>query len=242
MSESRNDASCAIAERLHGLRARIAELARRAGRDPAAVRLIAVSKTQPSAAIAAAVAAGQREFAENTVQEALAKMPALAAHALTWHFIGHLQSNKARFVPGNFAWLHSLDSLALAQRLSRLAVERRARLDALIEVNVSGDPRRHGVSPGQLPALLDALQQSALPNLRLRGLMAMGPHPASEGEVRAAFAAVRTLCQQGRQRTGWQDFTELSMGMSGDYAEAILEGATMVRLGTAVFGERHPRR
>jgi hypothetical protein len=227
-----------VADRLRAVRAHIAEAATAAGRAPADVRLIAVSKTHPVALIEAAAAAGQRAFGENTVQEALAKIPAFAGRGLEWHFIGHLQSNKARFLPGNFHWWHSLDALSLARRVARLAHAQAATLDALIEVNVSGDPRRHGVAPDALPALLEQLLREPLPGLRLRGLMTVGPHPAGEAERRAAFARLRGLRDDARARFGLADFDELSMGMSGDYVEAIREGATLVRIGSAIFGER----
>lgn len=238
MAAPSHDSAAAIGVRLRELRARIDAIARTAGRDPAAIRLVAVSKTHTPETIEEAVAVGQTDFGENTVQEALPKIERLAAHRLCWHFIGHLQSNKARFIPANFAWLHSLDSLALAQRLARLTNERHTPLDALIEVNITRDPRKHGVVPEDLPALLDDLQQLGAPQLRLRGLMAIGPHPPTRHDSRAAFAALRRLREDAQRRTGWADFTELSMGMSGDYAEAILEGSTMLRIGAAIFGER----
>jgi pyridoxal phosphate enzyme (YggS family) len=238
MTAPSDDSAAAIGARLREIKQQIGEIARRAGRDPAAVRLVAVSKTQPVAAIEAALAAGQVDFGESTAQEGLSKIEQLAARPARWHFIGHLQSNKARFIPGHFAWLHSLDSLTLAQRLAWIAAERDTPIDTLIEVNVARDPRKHGVAPENLAALLDGLQQLASPQLRLRGLMTIGPYPASEREARAVFAALRALRDDSRRRTGLSEFTELSMGMSGDYAEAIQEGATLVRIGSAIFGER----
>lgn len=227
-----------IASKLAALRARIADLARAAGREPGSVRLIAVSKTHPVESLRAALEAGQRDFGENTVQEALPKIAALAGNSVEWHFIGHLQSNKAKFVPGRFAWLHSLDSAKLAARLSRTAQEAGARLNALIEVNVTRDPAKHGVAPEALPALLEQLLRDDTPGLALRGLMTIGPYEAGEAETRRCFSRLRELRDESRERFGLPAFTELSMGMSGDYAEAIAEGATMVRLGTAVFGKR----
>jgi pyridoxal phosphate enzyme (YggS family) len=227
-----------IARNLAELRACIADLARAAGRQPGDVRLIAVSKTHPPEAIEAAIAAGQTEFGESTVQDALTKIPRFAARGAVWHFLGHLQSNKAKFIPGNFRWLHSLDSLRIAERLSRLAQEKSATVEALIEVNITRDPAKHGVAPEALAPLLDELLKAPLPGIQLRGLMAMGPYPATEPEMRAAFAAVRKLRDDCQQHFSLPQFTELSMGMSGDYAEAIKEGSTMVRIGTAIFGER----
>lgn len=232
------DAPSSIAANLAALKTRIAELATAAGRKPEAVRLIAVSKTHPRDAIEAAVAAGQREFGENTVQDALSKIPHFAGRGLIWHFIGHLQSNKAKFIPGNFEWLHSLDSVALAQRLSRAAVERGVSVKSLIEVNITRDPAKHGLDPDSVFPLIEELLGQSLPGVGLRGLMCIGPHPATETEIRAAFANLRKLRDTCQSRFGLPAFTELSMGMSGDYAEAIQEGSTMVRIGTAVFGER----
>ena len=227
-----------ISENLRQLRATIAQAAERAGRRAADVQLVAVSKTQPLAAIAAAVAAGQRLFGENAVQEALTKIPAFPEQGLEWHFIGHLQSNKAKFVPGNFAWLHSLDSLKLADRLSRLAQDNQATINALLEVNVTRDPNKHGIAPEQLAPLLEQLLKANLAGIRLRGLMALGPYPATPDELRTSFAALRRLRDDSARRFALPGFTELSMGMSGDFIEAIQEGATFVRLGTAVFGDR----
>jgi pyridoxal phosphate enzyme (YggS family) len=227
-----------ISENLQRLRATIARTAERAGRRAGDVQLVAVSKTQPLEAVAAAVAAGQRVFGENAVQEALAKIRAFPAPGLEWHFVGHLQSNKAKFIPGNFAWLHSLDSLKLASRLSRLAQDRQTGINALIEVNVTRDPGKHGIAPEQLVPLLDQLLRENLGGIHLRGLMALGPHPATSDELRVSFAALRHLRDDCAQRFALPGFTELSMGMSGDFVEAIQEGATFVRLGTAVFGHR----
>lgn len=228
-----------IRENLLHLRATIAEVAERAGRRAADVRLIAVSKTQPPESVAAAAAAGQRLFGENAVQDALTKIRALPNHSLQWHFIGHLQSNKAKFIPGNFAWLHSLDSLKLASRLARLARDRHATLNALIEVNITRDPNKHGIAPEQLAPLLEQLLTEDLVGICLRGLMAIGPRPATPDELRASFAGLRRLRDDSARRFALPGFTELSMGMSGDYVEAIQEGATFVRLGTAVFGNRN---
>jgi hypothetical protein len=228
----------AIAANLARVRAAIGAVAARAGRPPGDVRLIAVSKTRSPADVAAAVAAGQRVFGENTVQDALTKIPQFAGAGLEWHFIGHLQSNKARFLPGYFQWLHSLDSASLAARVARFAHAQAAVIDALIEVNIAGDPRKHGVTPAQLRPLVDEVLKLNLSGLRLRGLMTIGPHPADEHELRRAFAAVRQLRDDCAREFALPGFSELSMGMSGDFAEAILEGSTMVRIGTAIFGER----
>ena len=231
-----HDLTATVAGNFARVRAEIAAAARATGRKPEEIRLIAVSKTHPPEAIAAAIAAGQVDFGENTVQEALTKIPLY--ESATWHMIGHLQSNKAKFIPGNFAWVHSLDNLKLAQRLSRLAQEKGVALDALFEVNVTRDPAKHGLPPEELAPLLDTLLKEGHPGLRLRGLMTLGPYPATETNSRACFAQLRELREDCRKRFELKDFTELSMGMSGDYAAAIKEGSTMVRIGTAIFGER----
>lgn len=228
-----------IAANLARVRQAIADTAVNCGRRPDEVRLIAVSKNHPAEAISAALAAGQRVFGENTAQEALPKVVRFPDEPFEWHFIGHLQSNKAKLIPGNFSWLHSLDSLKLAERLARFARERDATLNALIEVNITRDPAKHGVTPEAVAPLLDDLLRADLAGLRLRGLMAIGPHPADVAEQRAAFAAVRELRDACRSRFALAEFTELSMGMSGDYPSAITEGATLVRIGSAIFGERY---
>jgi pyridoxal phosphate enzyme (YggS family) len=231
-----HDLTATVAGNLARVRAEIASAARAAGRKPEEIRLIAVSKTHPPEVVAAAIAAGQMDFGENTVQEALTKIPLY--ESVIWHMIGHLQSNKAKSVPGNFGWVHSIDSLKLAQRLSRMAQEKDVVLDALFEVNVTRDPAKHGLPPEELAPLLDTLLKEGHPGLRLRGLMTIGPYPATETDSRASFARLRELRDDCRKRFGLKDFTELSMGMSGDYAAAIKEGSTMVRIGTAIFGER----
>ncbi|BAV33654.1 pyridoxal phosphate enzyme YggS family [Sulfuricaulis limicola] len=233
-----NQISDAIASNLFRVRQSIADAARACTRSSDAIRLIAVSKGHPKEAIAAAMAAGQKDFGESTTQDALPKISQLANPSIDWHFIGHLQTNKARFIPGNFSWLHSLDSLELARKLSRRAAEQSATINILIEVNVSRDPKKHGLTPEALPDFIEKYLKENFPALPLRGLMTIGPHAAPEKEIRACFAGLRRLRDDYQRRFGLKNFTELSMGMSGDYIEAIQEGATMVRVGTAIFGER----
>src|SRR6266566_4247979 len=158
-----------VVSNLQRLRARIAETAAACSRRPQDITLIAVSKTHAPAAIELALGAGQRAFGESTTQEALPKIEALRAQQPEWHFIGHLQSNKAKFIPGNFRWLHALDSLALAQRLSRLTESPHTALNVLIEVNVTRDPAKHGVLAHALPSLMEQLAHAALPGILLRG-------------------------------------------------------------------------
>ena len=216
----------------------IADLARAAGRAPDSVRLIAASKTHPPETLQPLIKAGLTDLGENTVQEALPKIERLRAEALTWHFIGHLQSNKAKNIPGHFAWLHSLDSLALATRLEKFAAERNTTLNALIEVNVANDPRKHGIAPDDLEPLLESLLRVELRHITLRGLMTIGPYPANTAEKRKHFGKLRRLHDAAQERLNLPTFDQLSMGMSDDYREAIAEGATMVRIGTAIFGDR----
>ena len=227
-----------IASNLFRVRQSIAEAARLAGRKQDEVRLIAVSKTHSHEAVAAAIAAGQKDFGESTTQEAVPKISHLAKPSITWHFIGHLQTNKAKFIPGNFSWLHSLDSLGLAHKISQYAQDQSAAVNILIEVNVTQDTRKHGIVPGALVDFIEQLIKDDLPALSLRGLMTIGPHTGTEQEIRRCFAKLRDLRDECRKRFALPDFTELSMGMSGDYVAAIKEGATMVRVGTAIFGER----
>lgn len=227
-----------IAENLERLRAEIDTAATRAGRAAQDVQLIAVSKNQPTQAIAAAIAAGQRAFGENTTQEALTKIPQFSGQGLEWHFIGHLQSNKSKLIPGNFACLHSLDSLKLAQRIAQQAQERGVTLDCLLEINITRDPAKHGLLPEQAEPFLDQFLKANFSKLSLRGLMTIGPHPATETECRTAFAALRGLRDRCIQQYALPHFIELSMGMSDDFVEAIAEGSTLVRIGNAIFGPR----
>ena len=220
---------------LQAVKARMAAAAQAAGRNPDGIALLAVSKTFPPEAIRQAAEAGQRRFGESYVQEALGKIEALADLDLEWHFIGPLQSNKTRAVAEHFAWVHSLDRLKAAQRLSAARGPQRIPLQVCIQVNVSGEQSKSGVAPDQLGELAKAV--AGLPNLRLRGLMAI-PEPTDDVALqRRRFSELRqlkdSLCAQGL------DLDTLSMGMSGDLEAAIAEGATVVRVGTAIFGERN---
>jgi len=211
------------AERLAEVRARIDAAAERAGRDPASVRLIGASKTVEAARLERFVAAGLVDLGENRVQEAEAKA---GLSGVTWHLIGHLQSNKARKAVALFEWIHSVDSPRLADALDRIASELGRKPRVLVEVNTSGETSKHGVSPDDARGLVDYV--AGLPHLSLEGLMTIGP---LEGDPRPAFQGLRKL----RDETG---LNELSMGMSGDFEVAIVEGATMVRIGTTLFGRR----
>ncbi|MBI3431257.1 MAG: YggS family pyridoxal phosphate-dependent enzyme [Hydrogenophilales bacterium] len=220
--------------RLRAVQARLAQAAAEAGRNAAHIGLLAVSKTFDTAAVRGLAACGQREFGENYLQEALDKQAALRDLPLVWHFIGPIQSNKTRAIAENFSWVHSVDRLKIAERLSAQRPAGLPSLQVCIEVNVSGEASKGGVAPAELPALAEAVAK--LPKLRLRGLMAI-PAPTSEvAAQRAAFRRVRELFDE--LRTRGQALDTLSMGMSGDLEAAILEGATIVRVGTALFGER----
>ncbi len=224
-----------IGERLLAVRARIEAAARVAGRDPAAVSLLAVSKTWPAAAVRAAAAAGQRAFGENYVQEGVDKIEALRDLALEWHFIGPLQSNKTRPVANAFDWVHGIDRVKIAERLSTQRDVHLPALNVCIQVNVSGEDSKSGVAPDEVAALAQAV--AALPRLRLRGLMCI-PEPTEDmALLRARFALLRRL--RDELAGAGLALDTLSMGMSHDIEPAIAEGATIVRVGTAIFGERH---
>jgi len=220
-----------IAENISTLAERIRNAAQAAQRDPASVGLLAVSKTKPASDLREAHAAGLRDFGENYLQEALAKQVELSDLPLIWHFIGPIQSNKTRAIAENFAWVHSVDRLKIAQRLSEQRPAELPPLNICIQVNVSGEASKSGCTPEDLPALAQAI--SALPNLRLRGLMAIPEPTENSDEQNAAFASVRTL--QDRLNL---PLDTLSMGMSHDLEAAIAQGATWVRIGTALFGAR----
>jgi PLP dependent protein len=232
-----------LVQNLRQVNDQIAEAAERVGRAAGSVKLIAVSKTHSAETIAVAIRAGQLAFGENRVQDALSKQAVLAAAQpgkvlVEWHLIGHLQSNKARFVPGAFQWVHTVDSLELAKRISEAAIKERVVCQALIQVNVSNDLAKHGIESGRLEPMVEAILDAKLDGLALRGLMTIGKLDATEPEARFGFATLRSLRDRIRERLALPEFDELSMGMSGDFPLAIAEGATMVRVGSAIFGNR----
>jgi pyridoxal phosphate enzyme (YggS family) len=220
--------------RLAAVHARIEAAARRAGRDAHSVRLLAVSKQQPVEAIEAAAEAGQLEFGENYVQEGVAKIEALRGRPLTWHFIGQLQSNKTREVAEHFQWVHTVDRERIATRLDAQRPHFAGPLEVLLQVRLGDEPTKGGVTPEDLPRLADAVGR--LPRLRLRGLMCIPPPAADEAAQRAPFRRLRELQEQLGRRGHALDV--LSMGMSDDLEAAVFEGATIVRIGTAIFGPR----
>jgi pyridoxal phosphate enzyme (YggS family) len=221
-----------LSDRLREVRETIERHRARAGWEHE-VRIVAVTKTHPAVAVRAAVAAGLRDVGENRVQEALAKQDELAGVAVDWHLIGTLQKNKARHAAGRFSLIHSVDRLDLAQELGR-RMPAGTRQPVLVQVNCSAEPQKGGAEPAELPALLEALGCTA--GIEMRGLMTMAALDAAEPELRRTFASLRRLRDESKGR-GHQ-LPELSMGMSGDFAIAVEEGATMVRLGTVLFGER----
>lgn len=242
-------ATAEIAARLTVVRDRIVQACQSAGRPPESVTLVAVSKQQPATAIAAAIAAGVRDLGENRVEEALPKMAEVARLVTAppaWHMIGHVQRRKARYVTAGFALLHSLDSVALAGQISRYLVERETSLDVLLEINISGEPSKEGWlahqwqnNAEQRRALWqDVAHIVALPGLRVRGLMTMAPIVSDAEQTRPVFAGLRLLRDALAADFGAAHWDVLSMGMSDDYPVAIQEGATLVRIGRAIFGPR----
>ncbi len=221
-----------IAHRVSVVRQRLEAAARRAGRDPAAVRLLAATKTQPAAAVRAAYAAGVREFGENYVQEAVSKQAELAdLSGVTWHLIGHLQTNKARIAAGAFGLIQTLDSVRLAAALARARPD--PRMPVLIEVNLGAEASKSGAPPDQVQALIDAVREK----VEVRGLMAIPPPGARPEDSRHFFARLRELRERLAAATGLA-LSDLSMGMTDDFEIAVEEGATIVRVGRAIFGER----
>jgi len=226
--------SAAIARQLAAVRARIRAAETRAGRAPGSVTLLAVSKGQPAPRLAAAHAAGQTAFGESYLNEALEKIAALAPRALEWHFIGRVQSNKTRALATHFAWLHSLADVTHARRLNDQRPPELPPLNVCIQINIAGEARKAGLAPAAVADFIAAVRP--LPRLRLAGLMTLPPETADEAAQRAPFAALRAL--RDRLATPELPLATLSMGMSQDLEAAIAEGATLVRVGTALFGAR----
>ncbi len=227
-----------LKERLTELSTELAELATQAGRSPEEIKLIAVSKTHPSELIAEAFQAGQVRFGENRVQEASEKIEKLQNLGIEWHLIGHLQKNKARFCPGRFDWIHSTDSQELLELLEKQCALQSQPIQILLQANLSQENSKSGVSDyDNLCRLLEKTQGCQW--LRCRGLMTMAAATDDANKIRKTFSQLRTWLEKLRNEFTLTTFTELSMGMSSDYRIAIAEGATMVRLGTALFGERN---
>ena len=227
----------ALRTRLAGVRERIARAAARVGRDPSSVRLVAVSKTFDAEHVRAAADEGQIDFGENKVQDALEKIEGTADLSLRWHLIGHLQSNKARKAGARFDTIHSLDGAALGTRLEQAALDANRRLEVLVQVDLAGEPTKHGAQEDELLPIFEAGRGWRA--CRLAGLMILPPAVDDPDEVRPYFRALKSvrdhLLERGIERSM---LTELSMGMSHDFDIAVEEGATLVRVGTAIFGDR----
>jgi pyridoxal phosphate enzyme (YggS family) len=225
-----------IASNIKNIRQRMTDAAERSGRNPKDIHLMAVSKTVPPDSIREALNAGITWFGENYVQEAREKIPAVGENA-SWHMIGHLQTNKVKYVVHLFDWIHSVDRIELARELDRRSAQNQRTLKVLIEVNVSGEASKNGVEPSRVLELVR--QISVLPNLNVQGLMTMPPFFENPEDARPYFIALRRLRDEiaGDTIPGVQ-MKELSMGMTGDFEVAIEEGATIIRVGRAIFGER----
>ncbi|MBT8119856.1 MAG: YggS family pyridoxal phosphate-dependent enzyme [Gammaproteobacteria bacterium] len=228
-----------LANNLAAVLRQIKVCAQKAGREKEEIRLIVVSKTRTLDEVKSVAALGQSSFGENTIQDAMTKIPYLTSCTAEWHFIGHLQSKKAGKLPGYFQWIHSVDSLKLARKLSGAMINKakNSQLNCLIQVNVSGEQSKSGLMPADVETFLREVLEQPLPCLRWRGLMTIGVQ-GDEQQTRNAFKQLRELQESCKQAFGLDDFDQLSMGMSGDYCLAIEEGATMVRVGTSIFGPR----
>jgi pyridoxal phosphate enzyme (YggS family) len=233
-----------LADNLSRVQKEIQYCAEKAGRDVNEIQLIAVSKTHSLDEVQFIASLGQNYFGENTIQDAMTKIPYLVSDNIRhkdveWHFIGHLQSKKAGKLPGYFQWIHSVDSIKLAQKLSSAMMNyaKNSALNCLIQVNVSGEATKSGLMPAEVKSFLQEILNLELPCLRWRGLMTIGVK-GDKQQTRNAFAQLRELQQTCQAEFGLKNFDQLSMGMSADYCLAIEEGATMVRVGTAIFGRR----
>jgi len=225
-----------LIQRLHEVKTRIEKAAQRCGRDPATIRLVAVSKTVPADTVRAAITAGVSVFGESYVQEARTKFNALAIYPVSWHFVGHLQSNKAKYAIRLFDLIHSVDTLKLARELDKQAKKIARIQDILIQVNTSDTTSKSGVSVKDALDLVTDIRP--LKHLSIKGLMTMPPFFNDPEKVRPYFSALRRLRDTISQSLPDLDMDELSMGMTGDFEVAIEEGATLLRIGTAIFGER----
>jgi len=224
-----------FSENLKFIRKRIATAAKRAGRDPSDISLLAVSKTFPASSILEAIESGQHAFGENKIQEAAGKIDELRGAEIHWHFIGHLQKNKVKYIPGRYSLVHSVDSLELAEKLHQESLLQGCVTNVLIQVNVSGEASKSGVSPEKLPLLLKKAQGYS--GISIGGLMTMPPFDPDPEKARPWFRALRGLLGEVNLSLGL-NLKQLSMGMSQDFEVAIEEGATWVRVGTALFGGR----
>ncbi len=231
------DPDNSITQQLADISDRIARICETSGRAPGSVKLLAVSKTRSADDVRTALGAGQINFGENYLQEAIDKVDSIPE--ATWHFIGGIQSNKTRDIANRFDWVHSVSSQKVARRLAAQRQVERGKLNVLVQINLSEEPQKGGIAPAQAIDFVGELR--ALDTLRLSGLMAI---PASTGDLKTQhsnFARLRALKDQIASELALKDFTELSMGMTQDYEAAIAEGATWIRIGTAIFGARAPK-
>jgi pyridoxal phosphate enzyme (YggS family) len=234
-----------ISHNLSLVNERITAAAKNAGRSADEIRMIAVSKTKPPALVNEAILNGQRSFGENTIQDAMTKINLIRHPDIEWHFIGHLQTNKVRELPGRFHWLHSMDSIKTARKLSTAMAFAReqdaaiADINILLQVNVSRDPKKYGLSVADVFPFIENLLDEDLQGVNLRGLMTIGEHGADSNKQRKIFSALRDCRDRCAEKLSLKTFNELSMGMSNDFVDAIMGGATMIRIGTDVFGERN---
>lgn len=226
-----------IAERIKEVRNEIAQVSSAHKRSAQSVQLIAVSKTKPAAGIVAAYDAGQRDFGENYVQEAIAKIVQLSNYAITWHFIGPIQSNKTRDIAQHFDWVHSIDREKIARRLAQQRSDQQGPLNVLIQINIDDETSKAGIAPAQMLKLAAVI--SELPQLRLRGLMTIPAAQIDASATSESFAAMQRLFSDLKAQ--YQQVDTLSMGMSADWQYAVAQGATMIRIGTSLFGARQPK-
>ena len=226
------------AARLEGVRERLARACSRSGRDPESVRLIAVSKTRPVQEIETLAGYGVQDFAENKIQEAEDKIPRVSSSPLTWHLVGHLQKNKVKKAVALFDWIHSIDSESIASRVNRLAGELSRSLDVLVQVDLAGEETKSGMPVEGVEALVESI--GGMEHLRCAGLMVLPPMFDDVERTRPFFCELRELSERLRGKRLLGSDSQLSMGMSHDFEVAIEEGATMVRVGTAIFGPRAP--
>jgi len=226
-----------IKENIADIQARIAEAAKGCGRNPQEINLIGVSKRKPAALVEEAIAAGHRDFGENYIQEAMEKIDTIGRDKACWHFIGHLQSNKAKFAVKIFDLIHTVDKIKLAREISKQAAKIDKIQDILIQINIAQEETKSGTRAADVKALVKAA--SALPNLQIRGLMCMPPFFDDPELARPYFSQVKAISQEiAAMNLDKVRMDHLSMGMSNDFAVAVAEGATLVRVGTAIFGER----
>ena len=226
-----------VANNIQLIQKNIESTAKQAGRDVSAVKLIAVSKTRSVSEVQVAIASGLTVFGENTIQDAMIKIPVLGTEQNEWHFIGHLQSKKVKHIPDNFNWIHTIDSIHLAQKLSDAMrkAEVQTALNCLIQINVTAESSKSGINTSDLDVFFDELFNLDLPGLKWRGLMTIG-FKGDDLKTRKGFVSLRKSLNTIADKYKLSEFDQLSMGMSDDYQIAIEEGATMIRLGTSIFG------